>query len=168
MALHAKRRRVTLDVILDQQTAQEINELGDQLTKSLTGIRVEGGNPLAEEYARRIEQLRDDADEDTLHLTLEALPYSAWSQIITRNTKTDNGVAKRDIVETVQECLRAMIVDAKPESATIEEIIGVIPELTDGQLTPIWKTVLELNGTIVDPKAALESASRILHGSSAN
>lgn len=169
MALHAKRRRVELDIILDQQTAQRIKELGDQLAKTLSSkVRTEGGNPLAEEYARQIEQLKDETAEDTIHLTVEALPYSAWSQIITRNTKIVDGVAKRDIVDTVQDSLRAMIVDAKPESATIEEIINVVPELTDGQLTPIWTTILELNGTLVDPKAALESASRILHGSSRN
>lgn len=166
MALHAKRRRDTIEIILDQQTAQEIKDLGDKLTASLSGVRTEGGNPIAEDYARRIEQLREESEDDTVVLTVEALPYSTWSQIITRNTKVENGVAKRDIVDTVRQSLKAMIVEAKPESATIMEILDVIPELTDGQLTPVWQTILDLNGSLVDPKAAIESASRILRGAS--
>lgn len=160
--LQVKRKRATIEIILDQVRAQEIVELGEQLNQTLAkGWKTEGGDQTARQLAARIEELHEAVAADAVSLEIEALTYSQWSAVLTEHTRVEKGVAKRDIVGTIQASLRAMTRSLKPEDVTVEEVIGVIPELTDGQLTPIWKTILDLNGALVDPKAAVESASRI-------
>ena len=39
---------------------------------------------------------------------------------------------------------------------------NLFDELTDGQFTPIWQAIAELNGTAADPKAAFDLASKVL------
>lgn len=50
----------------------------------------------------------------------------------------------------------------------VEDIAAIIPELSDGQLSPVWYAIQNLNARMIDPKDYLGQASRIIRGSSGN
>ena len=50
----------------------------------------------------------------------------------------------------------------------VEDIAAIIPELSDGQLSPVWYAIQNLSARMIDPKDYLGQASRIIRGSSGN
>ena len=157
--LKVTRRTREVDIILNQQIAEDIARLGDTLSEETTREQITeaGTNRQAKATAKRIEQLREQADAETLKLTLRALPVSKWAQALAAH-RNENGT--NDMFGTAAAALPLML-----DSATI----GGKPvadedkdELTDGQFTPIWQAIAELNGTAADPKAAFDLASQVL------
>lgn len=171
MSLTVKRRRARVEIILDQSIAQEIADLGVKLDQAAhAGARSEAGaDPIARDYAQRIERLRDQAAQDTVSLELEALPYNAWKQCIDQNRSKSGRTGESDLLGVVQSAVRLMLRsvtrNGKPLDADAQEIADLIAELPDGQFTPVWNAILNLNASLVDPKGAIESASRILGSS---
>lgn len=90
--LKVVRRTREVDVILNQQTAEDIARLGDALAEETTREQITeaGTNRQAKATARRIEELRKQADAETLKLTLRALPVSQWAQALAAH-RNDNG-----------------------------------------------------------------------------
>lgn len=174
MDLHVKRRRETVDLILDQAKAQEIVDLGKRLdqAKNSHPATEAGVDPIALDYARRIEELKQAVAADTVTLELEALPYSAWKQVLDSHTTIENGRPVQNLMDVVQDSIRLMLRSVTrgntPVDASPDEIADLIEELPDGQFTPVWNLIIRLNGTIVDPKDAIESASRILTSSASS
>ena len=120
----------------------------------------------AEATARRIEELREQADAETLKLTLRALPVSKWAQALAAH-RNDNGT--NDMFGTAAAALPLMLdsatIGGKPvsdEDKTEQAWRNLFDELTDGQFTPLWQAIAELNGTAADPKAAFDLASQVL------
>ena len=107
------RRTREVDIILNQQTAEDIARLGDALAEETTRERVTeaGTNRQAKATARRIEELREQADAETLKLTLRALPVSKWAQALAAH-RNDNGT--NDMFGTAAAALPLML-----DSATI-------------------------------------------------
>ena len=161
--LKVTRRIMEVAIILNQQVAEDIARLGDALAEETTREQVTeaGTNRQAKATARRIEELREQADAETLKLTLRALPVSKWAQALAAH-RNDNGT--NDMFGTAAAALPLML-----DSATIggkpvadEAWRNLFDELTDGQFTPIWQAIAELNGTAADPKAAFDLASKVL------
>lgn len=147
MALEVKRKRVEVDLILDQEKAERISQLGEQLARAAAAHVTEGANAAAKRIAKQIDELREGVSGQIVHLTLEALPLSQWRQVLEANTTTtkDGRAAQR-----------------------LEDIAAIIPELSDGQLSPVWYAIQNLNARMIDPKDYLGQASRIIRGSSGN
>lgn len=147
MALEVKRKRVEVDLILDQEKAERISQLGEQLARAAASHVTEGANAAAKRIAKQIDELREEVSGQIVHLTLEALPLSQWRQVLEANTTTtkDGRAAQR-----------------------LEDIAAIIPELSDGQLSPVWYAIQNLNARMIDPKDYLGQASRIIRGSSGN
>ena len=147
MALEVKRKRVEVDLILDQEKAERISQLGEQLARAAAAHVTEGANAAAKRIAKQIDELREEVSGQIVHLTLEALPLSQWRQVLEANTTTtkDGRTAQR-----------------------LEDIAAIIPELSDGQLSPVWYAIQNLNARMIDPKDYLGQASRIIRGSSGN
>lgn len=137
MALEVKRKRVEVDLILDQEKAERISQLGEQLARAAASHVTEGANAAAKRIAKQIDELREEVSGQIVHLTLEALPLSQWRQVLEANTP-------------------------------VEDIAAIIPELSDGQLSPVWYAIQNLNARMIDPKDYLGQASRIIRGSSGN
>ena len=160
--LKVTRRTREVDIILNQQTAEDIARLGDALAEETTREQVTeaGTNRQAKATAKRIEQLREQADAETLKLTLRALPVSKWAQALAAH-RNKNGT--NDMFGTAAAALPLMLdsatIGGKPEQAWR----NLFDELTDGQFTPLWRAIAELNGTAADPKAAFDLASKVLH-----
>lgn len=166
--LKVTRRTREVDVILDQQLAEDIARLGDALASETTREQIteSGVNGAAQRTAQRIEELRGQAVSETLKLTLRALPVSKWAQVLAAH-RNENGTS--DMFGTAAAALPLMLVDAtvggKPVSAedkTEKAFRTLFDELTDGQFTPIWQAVAELNGSAADPKAAFDLALKVL------
>ena len=67
-----------------------------------------------------------------------------------------------DIIEDIcADAVRLMVRKTVPETP-VEELANVMTELSDGQISPIWYAIRDLNAKLIDPKDALESASRII------
>lgn len=97
MALEVKRKRVEVDLILDQEKAERISQLGEQLARAAASHVTEGANAAAKRIARQIDELREEVSGQIVHLTLEALPLSQWRQVLEANTTTtkDGRAAQR-------------------------------------------------------------------------
>lgn len=97
MALEVKRKRVEVDLILDQEKAERISQLGEQLARAGASHVTEGANAAAKRIARQIDELREEVSGQIVHLTLEALPLSQWRQVLEANTTTtkDGRTAQR-------------------------------------------------------------------------
>lgn len=147
MALEVKRKRVEVDLILDQEKAERISQLGEQLARAAASHVTEGANAAAKRIAKQIDELREEVSGQIVHLTLEALPLSQWRQVLEANTTTTK--------------------DGRP-AQRLEDIAAIIPELSDGQLSPVWYAIQNLNARMIDPKDYLGQASRIIRGSSGN
>ena len=162
MALEVKRKRVEVDLILDQEKAERISQLGEQLARAAAAHVTEGAN------AKQIDELREEVSGQIVHLTLEALPLSQWRQVLEANTTTtkDGRTAQR-LEDITADALRLMIRKSVPETP-VEDIAAIIPELSDGQLSPVWYAIQNLNARMIDPKNYLGQASRIIRGSSGN
>ena len=159
MALEVKRKRVDVDLILDQEKAEQVAALGADLERAMAQHVTEGGNAAAKRIAEQIDRLRDEVKDDTVRITLEALPLSQWRQVLEANTV--NGVPKQHIEDICADAVRLMVRKTVPETP-VEELANVMTELSDGQISPIWYAIRDLNAKLIDPKDALESASRII------
>lgn len=175
MPINVTRRTMSVEVILDQEKAERIVELGRELTAANNSrVKVEGGNPQAKKIAERIERLRAEAEEETLHLTLRALPYSKWERVLAGNKAAGgNGRSQQyELVGVVSDSVALMAEEASvggeplPEQdltpTALREAFG---QMTDGQITPLVEAVYELNTRRADPKAAFDLASRTLDSS---
>lgn len=175
MTITVKRRTETVNVVLDQEKAQELINLGKDLTNALNSrVKVEGGNPRARKLAQRIETLKAECAADTLTLELKALPFSKWRRVLEDNTPDPKKPYDRDLVGLAADAVAMMAVTAQvggdplPEQdLTAEALRKSFDEMTDGQLTIIVQAVMKLNGEAADPKAAFDLASKTL-GSSGN
>lgn len=175
MPITVKRRTETINIVLDQEKAQELINLGKDLTNALNSrVKVEGGNPRAHKLAQRIEALREECAADTLTLELRALPFSKWRRVLEDNTPDTKKPLDRDMVGLAADAVAQMAVTAMvggeplPEQdLTADELRKSFDEMTDGQLTIIVQAVMKLNGEAADPKAAFDLASKTL-GSSRN
>lgn len=165
-------RSKTVDIILDQAKAEEIVQLGVRLAEQSSRPRVtEAGDSLAKAIARDIEERTKEAKADTLTLTLDAMPFSRWKDALQRNTITKgDSKGMRDILGVAKSCLPDMIRSAtlggkpvKPEDLDVKSISDLLDGITDGQFTPVWNTIMDLNGKAADPKAAADLASRVLN-----
>ena len=171
MAFNIKHRTKTVEIILDQEKAEEINQLGVKLAQQSNRPRVsEAADPLVKQLAEQIKNLGKSAKSDTLALELKALPFSQWKDVLAENTVT-KGEAKgmRDMLGIVKTSLPLMIVSAtlggKPvdeEDLEEDNLNALLDDLTDGQFTPVLETILDLNGKAADPKAAADLASKLL------
>lgn len=166
--LKVTRRTEEVAIILNQQTAEDIARLGEALAEEATREQVTeaGTNRQAKRTARRIEELRKQADAETLKLTLRAMPVSKWAQVLAAH-RNENGT--NDMFGTAAAALPLMLdsatIGGKPvadEDKTEQAWRGLFDELTDGQFTPLWQAIAELNGTAADPKAAFDLASQVL------
>ena len=152
--LKVTRKTKQVDIILDQELAERIAMLGDQLARELTAEQVTeaGANNAAKRTAKRIEELRKQAEASTLVITLRAMGVSKWAQTLAANTVTNGATAGT----------RGKPVD--DADLTKDALLTLFGEMTDGQFTPLWHAINELNGTVADPKAAFDLASKVLRG----
>lgn len=166
--LKVTRRTREVDIILNQQVAEDIARLGDALAEETAREQVTEANTngVAKRTARRIEGLRKQADAETLRITLRALPVSRWAQVLASH-RNENGT--NDMFGTAAAALPFMLdsatIGGKPvadEDKTEQAWRGLFDELTDGQFTPLWQAIAELNGSAADPKAAFDLASKVL------
>lgn len=166
--LKVTRRTREVDIILNQQVAEDIARLGDALAEETAREQVTEANTngVAKRTARRIEGLRKQADAETLRITLRALPVSRWAQVLASH-RNENGT--NDMFGTAAAALPLMLdsatIGGKPvadEDKTEQAWRGLFDELTDGQFTPLWQAIAELNGSAADPKAAFDLASKVL------
>ena len=81
--------------------------------------------------------------DDTIRITLEALPLSQWRQVLEANTVTENGVPKQRIEDICADAIKLMVRKTVPETP-VEELANVITELSDGQISPIWYAIRDL------------------------
>lgn len=100
MALEVKRKRVEVDLILDQEKAERISQLGEQLARAAASHVTEGANAAAKRIAKQIDELREEVSGQIVHLTLEALPLSQWRQVLEANTTTTRTGAPRSASRT--------------------------------------------------------------------
>ena len=115
--LKVTRKTKQVDIILDQELAERIAMLGDQLARELTAEQVTeaGANNAAKRTAKRIEELRKQAEASTLVITLRAMGVSKWAQTLAANTVTNGATAgTRDMFGTAATALPQMV-----ETATI-------------------------------------------------
>ena len=171
--LKVTRKTKQVEIILDQELAERIAALGDQLSRELTAEQVTeaGTNTAAKRTAKRIEELKEQAQDSTLILTMRAMPVSRWAQTLAANTVTaGNAAGMSDMFGTAADALPQMLESAtiggKPADSadlTKDALRDLFDQLTDGQFTPIWQAITELNGTAADPKAAFDLASKVLH-----
>lgn len=166
--LKVTRKTKQVDIILDQELAERIAMLGDQLARELAAEQVTeaGANNAAKRTAKHIEELRKQAEASTLVITLRAMPVSKWAQTLAANTVT---AGTRDMFGTAADALPQMLESATiggkpadPADLTKEALRDLFDQLTDGQFTPLWQAIAELNGTAADPKAAFDLASKVL------
>lgn len=83
------------------------------------------------------------------------------------NTVTENGIPKQRIEDICADAVRLMVRKTVPETP-VDDLANVMTELSDGQISPIWYAIRDLNAKLIDPKDALESASRIIRRQSAS
>lgn len=161
MTLTVKRKTVQVDLILDQDKAERIADLGRQLDQAEAAHITEGVNATAKRIAKEITQLRNEVKGDTIALTLEALPLSQWRQVLEANTSTDSkGVPTQRIEDICADAVKLMVKSSTP-TTPVEDIADVMTQLSDGQLSPIWYAIRDLNAKLVDPKDYLARASQI-------
>ena len=117
MALEVKRKRVEVDLILDQEKAERISQLGEQLARAAASHVTEGANAAAKRIAKQIDELREEVSGQIVHLTLEALPLSQWRQVLEANTTTTkDGRAAQRLEDITADALRLMIRKSVPET----------------------------------------------------
>ena len=171
MAFTIKLRTKTVEIILDQDKAEQINRLGVKLAARATKERLtEATDMVAKQFAQQIEELSKEAEADTLTLELKALPFSKWKNVLAKNIVSQGDDKNlRDMLGVTKTALPEMIINAtlggKPvddEDLKPESLGELIDQLTDGQFTPLWNTIMDLNGKAADPKAARDLASKIL------
>lgn len=171
MAVTVKRRTSDIDVILDQEAAEHIVELGRRLNAASNSVvKVEGGNTRVRELAEEIERAKQAAETETLHLKLRALPYSKWLRVLVDNTPDKKKPYEQDLVGLLADAVCRMVVSARVGDAPIEGTDVASPEswkslfdeMTDGQITIVRDAVMGLNTGVADPKAAFDLASRTL------
>jgi hypothetical protein len=171
MAFTIKLRTKTVEIILDQDKAEQINRLGVKLAARATQERItEATDMVAKQFAQQIETLSKEAEKDTLILELKALSFSQWKEVLAKNTiRKDGEKGMRDMLGVTKTALPEMLVTSslggKPvddEDLKPESLGELIDQLTDGQFTPLWNTIMDLNGKPADPKAARDLASKIL------
>lgn len=107
--LKVTRKTKQVEIILDQELAERIAALGDQLSRELTAEQVTeaGTNTAAKRTAKRIEELKEQAKDSTLILTLRAMPVSKWAQTLAANTVTaGNAAGTRDMFGTAADACR--------------------------------------------------------------
>ena len=116
--LKVVRRTREVDVILNQQTAEDIARLGDELAEETTREQITeaGTNRQAKATARRIEELREQADAETLKLTLRALPVSKWAQALAAH-RNENGT--NDMFGTAAAALPLMLDSATDRKSVV-------------------------------------------------
>ena len=173
MPITVKRRTETINIVLDQEKAQEIINLGHDLNEANNSrVKVEGGNPRARKLAQRIETIKAECVADTLTLELQALPFSKWKRVLEDNTPDPKKPYDRDLVGLAADAVAMMAVNAMvggdplPEQdLTASALHAAFDEMTDGQLTIIVQAVMKLNGEAADPKAAFDLASKTLDSS---
>ena len=159
MALEVKRKRVEVDLILDQEKAERISQLGEQLARAAASHVTEGANAAAKRIAKQIDELREEVSGQIVHLTLEALPLSQWRQVLEANTTTTkDGRAAQRLEDITADALRLMIRKSVPETP-VEDIAAIIPELSDGQLSAIRlkPVAVYLDGHTSDVDASMAS-----------
>lgn len=161
MTLNVTRKRVTVDLILDQDKAERIADLGKQLRQVEKSHVTEGANARAKALAEQIDELRASVATDTVRITLEALPLSQWRQVLESNTTMVDGTPKQHPEDICRDALPLMVRATEPETP-VQDIADVMGELSDGQISPLWYAIRDLNARMADPKDALENASRIL------
>lgn len=164
MSLTITRKRVDVDLICDQDVAERIAALGRDLAQAQKTHATEGTNAKARAIAEQIEQLREKNATQTVRITLEALPLSQWRQILEANAKTVDGQTRQRIEDIMHDAILAMTRKTVPDTP-VEDLADAMLELSDGQLSPLWYAVKDLNARLADPKDALENASRILRNS---
>lgn len=81
--LKVTRKTKQVEIILDQELAERIAALGDQLSRELTAEQVTeaGTNTAAKRTAKRIEELKEQAKDSTLILTLRAAVVERFSEV---------------------------------------------------------------------------------------
>ena len=97
---------------------------------------------------------------------------SKWAQTLAANTVTNGATAgTRDMFGTAATALPQMVetatIGGKPvddADLTKDALLTLFGEMTDGQFTPLWHAINKLNGTVADPKAAFDLASKVLRG----
>lgn len=173
MVLKVTRRTMTVELILDQDKAEEIVRLGRELSDARNSrVKVEGGNTQATKIAERIESLRAESSASTLSLTLMALPYSKWARVLSDNTPDKTNPNSRDLVGMMADAIALMTVKAEVGGTKVpddelsnEALHKTFDEMTDGQITVLVNAVFELNTGRADPKAAFDLASKIIGSS---
>lgn len=166
MKLHVTRRTTTVELLLDQQLASRISDLGVKLA----AVKNNGmeNNPQADKIAREIEELHKQAHESTLTLVLESLPYSAWLAALRANTADKTGVGY-DMLGVISDALPQMISSAsyagEDADLTKDEIRELLGELPDTLVSTLWTAVSDLNAKATDPKASYDLASKVLANS---
>ena len=173
MPITVKRRTETINIVLDQEKAQDLINLGLDLTNALNSrVKVEGGNPRARKLAQQIETLKSECAADTLTLELRALPFSRWQRVLEDNTPDPKKPRERDMVGLAADSVAMMAVtamvggDPLPEQdLTASALHESFDEMTDGQLGIIVAAVMRLNAEAADPKAAFDLASKTLDSS---
>lgn len=166
MKLHVTRRTSTVELLLDQQLAARISDLGIQLA-SIKNNGMEN-NPQADQLAHEIDTLHKQARESTLTLVLESLPYSAWLAALRANTTDKTGIGY-DMLGVISDALPQMISEAtyagEAAELTKDEIRELLDQLPDTLVSTLWNTVSDLNAKATDPKASYALASKVLANS---
>ena len=122
----------------------------------------EGGNAAAKRIAEQIDRLRDEVkDRHRPHH-----PGGAAALPVASGTRGEHRHRERRTETTASRTSAPTPSDSwsgRPcRKPTVEELANVMTELSDGQISPIWYAIRDLNAKLIDPKDALESASRII------
>ena len=96
MALEVKRKRVEVDLILDQEKAERISQLGEQLARAAASHVTEGANAAAKRIAKQIDELREEGYLTGEKLEGGSTAYSFTNGLlftITPEETQDNGAS---------------------------------------------------------------------------
>ena len=163
MKFQLTKREQTIDLLLDQNLAAQITDLGARLVQvQNNGME---NNPQADRIAQHINELREKAKQYTLTLTLQSLSYSAWLAALSANPAANKNLGY-DMLGVITTALPDMITHATyaSESCDIDkqDISELVTELPDTLVNTLWQAITDLNAKSTDPKASFDLASTVL------
>lgn len=165
-----KRPRRITEVILDAETAAQVEALGELLERLQARDEVLGGEPVAPEIARQLQEAEVRADASRVQLTFEAIPHTEYKALLAKHPATPEQIAEQEKDGAEQwpfnpdtfapVLVQAQMIDPAPGSD--EEFAAFWDALSDGQVRHLWMTALGVQMQITTLGPRSEAAAELI------
>jgi hypothetical protein len=164
-------QRIT-ELILDAEAAAQVDALTALLDRARARDEALGGEPIAPEVARQLQEAEVRADASRVQITMEAIPHTEYKNLLAKHPPTaeqlaEFGRAGSDVERWPFDpdafapvLVRAQMID--PEPPPVEEFAAFWNALSDGQLRNLWLTAIGVQMQVTTLAPRSETAADLL------